>query len=130
MSPMFRTHQSSSTGRRRAAVPVLLLLLVGLTACGSTPDSPKALAGDFARAVQTFSQRFEDTKCAVVLTETKTRDDFLRAYRSQGVRRQRDSFVDAAAYRHKALTAAEKQPGVFTGTYIGAKKITVVILKC
>ena len=111
-------------------MPVLLLLLVGLTACGTTPDGPKALAQDFAKGVQTFSQRFEDTKCAVVMAETKTRDDFLRAYRSQGVKRQRDSFVDAAAYLHKALTAAEKQPGVFTGTYISSKKITVVILKC
>ena len=130
MSPMLRTHQSSFAGRRCAAVLVLFLLLAGLTACTSTPDGPKALAQDFAKGVQAFSQRFEDTKCAVVMAETKTRDDFLRAYRSQGVKRQRDSFVDAAAYLHKALIAAEKTPGIFTGTYIGAKKITVVILKC
>src|SRR6266540_7559599 len=130
MSPMLRTHQSPPAGRRRTAVPVLLLLLVGLTACGTTPDGPKALAGDFAKAVQVFTQRFDDTKCAVVMAETKTRADFLRAYRSQGVKRQRDSFVDAAAYLHKVLTAAEKQPGIFTGTYISSRKITVVILKC
>src|SRR6266542_3368410 len=130
MSPMQRKDERPPAGWRRTAVPVLLLLLVGLTACGTTPDGSKALAQDFAKGVQTFSQRFEDTRCNVVMTETKTRDDFLRAYRSQGVKRQRDSFVDAAAYLHKALTAAEQQPGVFTGTYIGDKKITVVILKC